>query len=145
MNNTDTSLTKVTNKSFFGCFGVIVILLIIIFFDWGLLKSEITAYPINCPSDLDYCYSLRYTRYKIDKRNQEVIYWTEGFLPEKLTNCAIVNRSNWSCKYNDGSAEFGFTNGTYYNYSLITDNLEELTKDIRYVSRIEYYYIQFFN
>ena len=46
-----------------------------------------------------------------------MLYWVEGFNVERFTKCAVNNRTNWSCKYDDGSAEFGFNNGRYREIS----------------------------
>jgi hypothetical protein len=88
---------------------------------------------------------LRFTRYKIDKRNQKVIYWTQGFPPNTVTNCTILNRRNWKCRYDDESAEFGFSGGEYYEISLEpSEIIDELTKHQSSVSRLEYLNLQWF-
>jgi hypothetical protein len=69
------------------------------------------------------------TTYKPDIKNRVVFYWVDDSPVKKLTKCAVVNRKNWTCKYNDESAEFGFKNGDYWNVSLtnnITDDLFKL-------------------
>jgi hypothetical protein len=102
-------------KNIFIIIGFIVFLYII---DWGFLKGQITNYKIQCPSDFDGCYTLRYTTYKINKSQQEVVYWIEEFPPSTVKNCSIISRKNWSCKYDDNSAEFGFSSDGYFSYSL---------------------------
>lgn len=59
---------------------------------------------------------MRSQHYKPNRERQEVLSWATGFPPDRLTKCAVVDRKNWKCPYNDGSATFGFQNGEYFNY-----------------------------
>lgn len=112
--------------------------------DLGFVKSEVTAYPIFCKQKLSYgvCsdpeYSLRRTHYKLIPSRQEVLHWIEGSNVERLTKCAIKDRTNWSCKYNDESAEFGFTDGRYWKYSLKESSSADLLERVYYVSKTEW-------
>lgn len=126
--------------------GFFVILLLKVI-DWGFLKSEITEYPVQCKEkvSLNRCnnpyYTLGRTTYKVLPNRQEVLYWNEAISNiEKLTKCAVKDRKNWSCKYNDESAEFGFRDGQFWHISAgkSTPIVEELTEKIYYVSRLEY-------
>jgi len=96
-------------------FGIYVILFALAWIDWGFIKHEITAYPIHCAHQVGLTgqcdnvdFALRTTTYKIDKKNQAVLNWVQGFEVYKLTNCAIRNRKNWTCQYSDSDTEFGF-------------------------------------
>ena len=130
--------------------GFIIILLVIIsswkFFNIsGLFNSEITEYSIMCKEKVEWnqCenpnYPLNKTIYKVLVQRQEVVYWINDFPPERLTKCAIRDKKNWSCKYNDESAEFGFRNGIFYEFSLKQSSVsEELWNKVYYVSRTKY-------
>jgi len=121
--------------------GIYFVTLAFAVFDWGFLKGEITAYPIHCEelTGTGGCkkvgFTLRTTTYKPYAESQEVVYWVEGFPPEKLTQCAIRDTRNWSCKYNDGSAQFGFTGGRYWEITLIPGVTDDFGKKTIYVSR----------
>lgn len=123
----------------------VVILFVIKVFDWGFFKSEITAYPAMCSEKvaLGSCsnpeFTLNRTTYKVLSDRQEVLYWSEvsGDV-QRLTKCAVKDRKNWSCKYNDNSAEFGFTNGKYWSYtneSMSSDVGLEMDRKTYYLSR----------
>ncbi|TSC94409.1 MAG: hypothetical protein CEN87_530 [Parcubacteria group bacterium Licking1014_1] len=144
-------------KKYFNIFGkflglILLILLIISFYKFlnisGFFNSEITEYPVVCKEEpvLNQCnnpeYTLRKTTYKVIYNRQEVIYWTEDFSTQRLTRCAIKDKKNWSCKYDDESAEFGFTDGKYWNYSLIPSAGDDLWKNVYYPSRIKYLMVQ---
>jgi hypothetical protein len=96
--------------------------------DFSFLKGEIVSYSLYCEVETQYnvcpgetAFALRKTHYKPNKKTQEVLYWVEGASPSRLTNCAVVNRKNWECEYNDGSAAFGFQNGRYFYFSAQDD------------------------
>ena len=139
----DSLLSKI-----FGCLGSIITFLIGLFIivsvikliDFGFLSSEITEYPVQCkekPSG-NYCknpeYQLNKTVYKVIKDRQEVIAKSEGFPQlQKYTDCAVIDRKNWTCKADDGSWEFGFSDGEFYRI-LYTGK----EYNVYYVSRLEY-------
>lgn len=114
--------------------GVLLFLYVV---DWGFLKGEITEYSIYCDPKVD-CINLNPTTYKVSETRQEVIHWTDDSPPETLKNCSVVNRTNWSCKYNDGSAEFGFTKGNYFQYILRDSASSFMDDNTHYVSRLRY-------
>lgn len=63
------------------------------------------------------CTQLNATTYRIDKDSQEVFSWLRdnpGTPTDKYTKCNIVNLAQWSCKYDDESGEFGFSNGEFF-------------------------------
>lgn len=108
--------------------GWAFIIFIVIFafraIDWSFIKGEIVEYPMLCKTkvNLGTCSQpevpLNRTTYKPNANRQEVLYWSEAIGDvERLTKCAVRDRKNWSCKYNDESAEFGFTNGSYWSHS----------------------------
>jgi hypothetical protein len=119
-------------------FSIILVLLVLYIVDWGFLKNEVTSYEIMCPDDYDGCYTLRYSRYKIDIDKQKVIHWVEGFSPDTIDGCSIINRKNWKCEWNDSSAEFGFRKGTYFSYSLKENVSDMFDDEIHGVSRFTY-------
>ena len=111
----------------------------------GFFRSEITEYPVMCKKEptLNKCQNpdstLNKTTYKILKNRQEVLYWSSvDDVPRKLTKCAIKDRKNWSCKYNDESAEFGFKDGKFWNVSLEESILNDEYRKVYYPSRTEY-------
>jgi len=123
---------------------ITIFILIIYFFDFGFVKGEITAYPLHCDKDKYINYQciekwlpLNPTSYKPNVSNQQVFSWTRAtsFI-EKYTKCPVLNRRNWTCKYDDGSGEFGFKNGQYWNYSR-DDNLYH-SHEFKYVPKFFY-------
>lgn len=124
--------------------GIYVVFLVLNFVDAGFLKQEITAYSVQCESAStphlceNVKFALRPTTYKVDAEKQEVLYWTQGFEVQRLKNCAIRDRENWSCKFNDESAEFGFTNGKFWSVDLVESITADLGNKTEYVSRIRW-------
>jgi hypothetical protein len=113
--------------------------------DWSFIKGEIVEYPMMCKTkvNLGNCSQpevpLNRTTYKPNTSRQEVLYWSEATGDvQKLTKCAVRDRKNWSCKYDDESAEFGFTNGNYWSYSNSEMNSAvslEMNEKMYYLSR----------
>jgi hypothetical protein len=110
-------------------FGATLVILIIVsiykFFNIsGLFNSEITAYPVLCKDKvvLNQCDNpnvpLSPTTFKVSTSRQEVVFWIEDFTPSRTTKCAIRDKKNWSCRYEDESGEFGFNNGVFREMSL---------------------------
>ncbi len=118
--------------------GLVLLVFLFKVFDWGFLSSRITEYPAYCKVKVVYntcsspAYELNKTVYEVIPARQEVIYTSEGSPPNKLTNCAISDRSNWSCKYSDNSAELGFVNGRYYEVPLTDSSVTQDIKDHGY-------------
>lgn len=127
--------------------GVSFVLILLYVIDWEFLKSEITEYPVMCSQKLDFgiCNGqktpLNPRTYRVFPKRQEVIYFMKGFdLPvRRLTKCAVLDRRNWSCKYDDDSAELGFRNGEYWITSSISNDFDERTY---YVSRFQWLKLQ---
>lgn len=131
-------ILRVMTALILGC-SLLVLLSIL---DLSFLKSEIVEYPILCGHKLTYgiCsapkFNLRRTYYKPSISRQEVLYWTEGFNVERLTKCAVRDRKNWSCKYDDGSAEIGFKDGRCFDHTL--SPTVTVSDDVYYVSKLEW-------
>lgn len=93
--------------------------------DLSFLKGEIVSYQLECDVKPEYnvcppgktLFALRAHHYKPNKDRQEVLSWIEGFPPDRLTDCAVVDRENWKCSFDDKSSTFGFENGSYFSYS----------------------------
>src|SRR5258706_8940336 len=82
------------------------------------LTNEITSYPALCFPNLADCNLTPLksrTSYKIDAAHGEVHYRdldSAGAAVQKLTNCAIWSRTDWSCNDpTDGSAKVQFIDG----------------------------------
>lgn len=111
--------------------------------DGGYFSSNISVYPIECSEkrNLSRCggteYTLRKTSFKVLPDRQEVLRWTDGFPVERLTKCAVSDRTNWSCKWRDESSFFGFKSGGFFDINLppSPDKYDERTI---YVSRLEW-------
>ncbi len=132
--------------------GAIFAIAVLYFFDFGILSGKITAYPLSCDREnyIDYrCTEKRLplnpTTYKPSAARQEVIYSTIGSW-ETLTKCSVSDRKNWTCKYNDESAEFGFDNGQFWEVSLgeniygvesASDDLFEVQYVPKFIYRLE--------
>lgn len=125
----------------------LIVLFIFISVDWGYYKKEITSYMAICdtPVVLGQCNSRAHTSntykttYKIFADKQEVVYWNAEFKEiQKLTKCAIRDRKNWSCKYDDESAEFGFSDGKFWNETKETIAPELAEKEF-YISKLRWY------
>lgn len=123
--------------------GTIILILAIYVIDWGFLKFEISHYPVLCSVELESgdCKGektpLNRSIYRVSRWRQDVTYWYPGtnFPIERLTDCAIKNRKNWSCQFDDKSGRIGFSGGNFY--TTIASN------GIYSVSHIEYLKIQF--
>jgi hypothetical protein len=111
-------------------------------------SSEITAYPVQCKTIVQngQCsapeYTLRYTTFKVFVNEQNVVSAVEGFPPTRLTQCAVRDRMNWSCRYDDDSAELGFNDGAYFEVTLKQPTFATLSRNVYYVSYTEYLRIQ---
>lgn len=129
-------------------FVFVFIITIFFFFDFGFLRGEITEYPLLCDKE-DYInyqctkkwLPLRPSTYKPNISKQHVLSWTSGLHGiETLKKCSVVSRKNWTCKYSDESAEFGFKNGQYWEVSLspsITHELYEYKHVPKLLYRLE--------
>jgi hypothetical protein len=145
-------------KNFFGKVGkflgsIIIILIIVSIYKFlnigGLFNSEIKEYPVVCKEKvvLNKCdnpyFVANPTIYKVSTSRQEVIFWTDDLSPSRTTKCAIRDKKNWSCKYEDESGVFGFNNGIYWATPLGSSSYlsEEMEKEY-YPSRTDYLMIK---
>jgi hypothetical protein len=123
-------LKELKQIAFFITFVIFILLIIVI--DWGFLKSEIIKYPISYYPEFGWT-TLNKTTYKVSVKRQDVVGRMADFAPNRYTDCAVVNRKNWSCTYDDGSGSFGFNRGHFW------DN-DEKNDDWKFVSRPVYLY-----
>lgn len=115
--------------------------------DTGVLRGEITSYPVRCtvPMVEGRCpqgrgLPLNPTTFSVNEDQQAVVANLVGMVT-RYTNCAIQNRRNWQCSYNDGAGTFGFDGGQYWervNPDALTFMSAEDFDDTFYVSRSEH-------
>jgi len=128
---------KTIKKPRCGALGFVLpflVILIIYIIDWGFLKSEITKYPVWYISEFGWG-TLNETVYKVSADRQEVIGHMPGLLVDRYTDCAVVDRKDWSCTYDDKSGRFGFNEGRFWDD-------DEKNNDWRFVSRPVYLYYE---
>ena len=121
------------------CMLMVVAVLILVTLRNKIFVPEITAYPVLCHNDIPTVYdcvdalALNRTQYKVDTDAQEVISRMPGFesmtLINKYKNCVIINVKNWTCRYDDGSGEFGFNDGNYVRDSQDSYNSIYVTRE----------------
>lgn len=96
-------------------------------------EPDLIIYPLICMSgDCNSAYAAERTAYLINIHKNEVVYWsldgTRGF--ESTGNCTVLDKSNWSCQYADGSGNFGVMEGKFYQEHLGTaTTIYYVTKD----------------
>lgn len=125
---------------------IVVIAIPVYFFDFSFLKGEITEYSLSCDKKDFVNYQctkkwlpLNPTTYKPIVNKQQVLYWTLSDI-QTLSKCSVVDRKNWTCRYNDESAEFGFKNGQFWEVSLeksVSDELFEFKYVPKFIYRLE--------
>jgi hypothetical protein len=121
-------------KSLLGKLGVILGYMLVVLVLLSLISCEdfynreVTVYPVS-QTDKG-LQPLDRRNYKIFAQSQTVIYWTHGSKSpaEKLANCVVRDRLNWSGESKDGSAKFAMVNGKF-------SQTYPLDKNIRYVSK----------
>ncbi len=99
---------------------------------------DVSEYPVLCEKE-KYASSgecgsgtaLSQTTYRVDYTKQEVISWMPGTGLEtnRYTKCAILNINQWSCRYDDESGTFGFSEGRYYQIPTIIPNKIYVTRE----------------
>ena len=88
--------------------------------DWGNFSSEISAYGIECGSDLvsGHCTGVAWANdaktFKVNVDDSSVIEKTFIDGPERLTNCGVADLDNWKCTFSDGSGPLGFNEGNFF-------------------------------
>jgi len=121
----------------------IIVGIIYLIGDWGFLTSEITSYSAMCAITVTnnrcakHSFTMGPTTYKVFPNEQTVVYRVKGLPVERLTKCAVADRKNWTCRYNDESAEFGFKNGKYFMTSLGTASIIK-DDEVYHLSRFQY-------
>jgi hypothetical protein len=73
-------------------------------FDNAPFATEITVYKASCPElrtkNLK-CLKGEFPQaketYRANSESQTVIYWQDGFAPQRLSGCAVRDSKNWSC------------------------------------------------
>lgn len=127
-----------------GLKGLLVFLFLFVFFfvlDWSFLSGAIVEYPIMCPDGYhegNGCYALNTTTYYPGKKTQTVKMKSEGYI-DTLKRCTVIDRRNWQCAFNDGSATFGFNNGQFHSTTLFIKAdpvlIDKFDKETHYVPR----------
>jgi hypothetical protein len=130
-------------------FFIILVIFLIKLINWDFSGTSITAYPVQCKEKVDYgkCkdpeFTLNKDTYTVLANRQEVL--TNNGITERLSKCAVIDKKNWHCSYDDSSADFGFTNGKYFhitNYDVIGKETRSLFKELDdktyYVSRLQW-------
>jgi hypothetical protein len=124
--------------------GCIVIIAFLYFVDLDFFKDETKVYSLTCDTDKYISYQCKgkwspsaITTYSPDVKNQKVFRWGEGFPMETFAKCSVANKKNWTCKYDSEFAEFGSTNGKYWQ--VISDlEAQKLFPRTKYVAKWEY-------
>jgi hypothetical protein len=112
--------------------------------DWGFLDNTITDYSLSCDSGeirdgrcTGHWYRMAPTTYSLNKDQKTVISQTAGEAPKKLSECAIVNRTNWKCLSTiSKSFQVGFAGGEFWSQWVDSIGLPMAdTGTVRHVSR----------
>ena len=113
--------------------------------DVGVLKDEITSYPVMCQVELvnGWCprgqgLPLNWTTYKVYPDQQMVVSTSRGGSVDRLTNCAVGDRRNWKCTFDDRSGSIGFSDGRYWETTSPSSPLYEPWQRVIYVSPGDY-------
>lgn len=129
-----------------GCLLLLVAFVVwsVWFFGLNPFSNEITSYTALCGrkevttsgcKDSAELRSLEKQTYTISKSGQEIVYWNDIFNRyDKMLNCAIVNRENWTCGYSDGVTTLTVQDGDFAS-------AEFRSAGIEYISRWYYYWL----
>jgi hypothetical protein len=117
-----------------GYMLVVMVLLSLISCE-DFINKEVMVYPVS-QTDKGLL-PLKRINYKAIAKQQTVIYWTHGSKSpdEKLVNCVVRDRLNWSGELKDGSAKFAMVNGKF-------SQTYPLDKNIRYVSKWKWWILK---
>ncbi len=132
--------------------GGVILVFVLIFRILGLtfFSDDIKAYSATCKDEvkLNICnnpeYASNITTYSVNVGQQYVITSAGGYV-SKYTKCAIKDRNNWQCSFNDNSGNFGFAEGRYFdfpNYEMVSDFSKKLMEKTYYLSRFEFINLQ---
>ena len=128
-------------KSLLGKVGVvlgyIVLIMVVLSFISCVdkFKNQVTVYSV-IKTDKGLL-PLNPTKYKVFPESQVVIYWhPDSDLPgQKLVNCVVRDRLNWSGEFKDGSGKFMMVNGKFVQ-------IFPVEEDIYYVSCWKWWFLQ---
>lgn len=117
--------------------------------DIGFLKGEISEYSYLCIGDVrdftcDGYWSPQgsFATYKVNSKSHEVIS-KSNYGVTRYKDCAVSDRKNWTCTFEDKSGEFGFRDGVYYRIDFKTTPLTEgLANNIRYSAWLPWFVAQ---
>jgi len=120
---------KVKRSLFFS-----LILISTVFILYSCSNDEITSYPLIQVNGR----WIAGTRavYKILPESQKVVYSypIHDGEPQRMDNCAIINKNNWRCTYSDNSGSVGCRNGKFYE--------EPPSKNVKFVSCFEWWFVR---
>ena len=99
------------------------------------LKNEVTVYPVK-ETDKGFL-PLNQTKFKVFPESQIVIYWypASKYPSQKLANCSVRDRLNWSGEFKDGSGKFMMVNGNF-------SQTFPVNKKYQYVSRWKWWFLK---
>lgn len=126
--------------------GILILISFIKIFGLFPGGNEIKAYSALCSNqvELNRCNNPSYTGdvkvYTVNVEKQYVLNSNGGYIV-KYTKCAVKDRENWQCSFDDNSGKFGFALGQYYdnpNYDIIHSATGQAMKKTFYPSRFEY-------
>jgi len=138
---------EVKNNALGGIFTLLVIgagVYGIYLIDFGFLQNQISDYALFCANpdyDNHRCPGTwergPHITYTVTKDQQLVIRQVEGSAPVRLSECAVVDRTNWKCNYEafkDYSMSVGFADGKAF----VNDIKDTDTYYMKHVSRYEW-------
>lgn len=98
-------------------------------------KNQVTVYSVS-KTDIGLL-PLNPTIYKVFPESQVVIYWIpDSNSPvEKLVNCVVRDRLNWSGEFKDGSGKFMMVKGEFFQTFPVD-------KDIHYISKWKWWILK---
>src|SRR5262249_36938143 len=109
--------------------------------------DKIVDYPVYCEGEIrgDNC-SSGWTRgskttFSINKEQQIVVGQVDGNSPERLTNCAIVDKENWRCHSKGVITEttLGYTDGKYWSPTVDSTGFPMAISADRHWSKANWY------
>ena len=96
-------------------------------FDLNFASGQITDYTLMCSQELvrnectvSWIQGPR-TIFTVFKDQQVVVAQPVNLLPQRLAQCAVVDRKNWSCTEEGGKDLMGFADGRYLGTSILRE------------------------
>jgi hypothetical protein len=84
------------------------------------LRNETTVYRMMCevPVVQGRCpgkvlFPLNRTKIAVFPETQRVVRWFPGFEPDRLTDCAVADVENWTCRFANRAGEVSMVDGHY--------------------------------